>query len=166
MGKAFTIAAGLISVIAVTSQVHAAQTVRVNYVCNLGNVAGNLTADITAVSGAAVFGDPTTGQFGGSFGTGEVNYQYGGSLTSSVAYYTFTGTNQFAEFTDHMNNSRFHAQFIPQDQQGQLMMLIVAPETAGREQYMCQKVNGGVAAGGYPMQGYPQQGYLQQNYPY
>ena len=162
MAKSFTFAAGLISIFAIASPVQAAQTFTVSYMCNLNGAPGQLVAQVTAVGDTAVVTGPQ-GDIHGTLNMGGMNLQYGGTLTSQYGRWSFTGENAFADFTDLSNYSRFHGQFIPQA--GGQLILVIAPETQGREQYICQQQGGSAAAGGYPQQGYPQQGTYQPQQP-
>jgi hypothetical protein len=89
------------------------RTAVVNFVCSIEGAPAQLTAQVQAVNEAGVWIDPS-GLFGGSVATGNVNYFYQGSLTSATARYSFTGTNQFADFVDLISNERFRVQMIPQ----------------------------------------------------
>jgi hypothetical protein len=107
----------------------------VTYQCNIEGVPAQLTAQVQAVSPAGVFLD-SSGRFGGSIATGEVNYHYQGTLISATGgRYSFTGENQFAEFVDLNTSARFRAQMIAQ---GPMLLMIVNPHGPGPVQYVCQ----------------------------
>ena len=93
----------------------------VQYTCNIEGAPAQLTAQVQAVNST---GNP-----------GDVNYFYQGSLVSQSSRYTFTGTNQYADFVDLLSNERFRAQFILQ---GPQLLIIVNPQGPGPVQYLCQ----------------------------
>jgi len=148
LDRAGALAAGLVSTLCLAVPAQAQQrTAVVNFVCSIEGAPAQLTAQVQAVNEAGVWIDPS-GLFGGSVATGNVNYFYQGSLTSATARYSFTGTNQFADFVDLISNERFRVQMIPQ---GTQLLLIINPQGPGPVRYMCQQ--GGGSAGQQP--GYP-----------
>jgi len=76
-----SLSAGLILAICLTSPAKSAQVSVVTYVCNIEGAQAQLTAQVQAVSPAGVFLD-SSGMFGGSVPTNEVNYHYQGTLVS------------------------------------------------------------------------------------
>jgi hypothetical protein len=134
MRGARALAAGVISVICLASPAHAQRVAVVTYICNIEGAQAQLTAQVQAVNSAGVFLDPAGG-FGGSIATGDVNYFYQGSLVSQTGRYSFTGTNQYADFVDLGSNDRFRVQLIVQ---GQMMLMIINPQGPGPVQYLCQ----------------------------
>ena len=114
----------------------AAQNVTtVRYTCNIEGAPAQLTAQVQTVQGADVYQNGSGG-FGGAAGNGSVNYFYQGTLVSASSRYTFTGTNQYADFVDLGSNERFRVQMIVQ---GQMLELIINPQGPGPVQYMCQQ---------------------------
>jgi len=134
--RAFT--AGVVCTLSFALPAQAQRVAVVNYVCNFQGAPAQLTAQVQAVTGAGVFVDPS-GAFAGSIATGDVNYFYQGSVTSATGRYSFTGTNQFADFVDLATNDRFRVQMIPQ---GQQLLLIINPQGPGPVRYLCQQGNG------------------------
>ena len=137
MRTAYAFAAGLISTICLTVPVHPQQrAVTYVYICNIEGAQAQLTAQVQAVNSAGVFIDQTTGAFGGSIATGDVNYYYQGTLVSQTgARYSFQGENAFADFVDLNTNDRFRVQF---NVQGQVLQMIINPQGPGPVQYFCQ----------------------------
>jgi PQQ-dependent catabolism-associated CXXCW motif protein len=133
-----TLAAGLISTLCLALPAEAQKVAVVNYVCNLEGAQAQLTARVQAVTSAGVFLDPS-GLFAGSISTGDVNLFYEGAVTSATSRYSFTGTNQFADFVDLNANERFRVQFIAQ---GTQLLMIVNPHGPGPVRYMCQQRGG------------------------
>lgn len=135
MRTAYALAAGLVSTIGLAGTAQAQQVSVVTYVCNIEGAQAQLTAQVQAVSPAGVFQD-SSGMFGGSISTGEVNYYYQGTLISQTGgRYSFTGENAFADFIDLNTNDRFRVQMIVQ---GQMLQLIINPQGPGPVQYFCQ----------------------------
>ena len=132
------LAAGLISTLCFAVPAQAQRVAIVDYVCNVEGAQAQLTAKVQAVNGAGVFVD-ASGLFAGSVSTGEVNFFYEGALTSATGRYSFTGTNQFADFVDLTTNDRFRVQMIPQ---GTQLLLIINPQGPGPVRYMCQQRGG------------------------
>src|SRR6185503_11986161 len=145
--NAGALAAGLVSTLCLAVPAQAQRTATVNFVCSIEGAPAQLTAQVEAVNEAGVRIDPS-GLFGGSIATGNVNYFYQGALTSATSRYSFTGTNQFADFVDLIANERFRVQMIPQ---GTQLLLIINPQGPGPVRYMCQR--GGESATQQP--GYP-----------
>ena len=145
--KAGALAAGLVSTLCLAVPAQAQRTATVNFVCSIEGAPAQLTAQVQAVNEAGVWIDPS-GLFGGSVATGNVNYFYQGALTSATGRYSFTGTNQFADFVDLITDDRFRVQMIPQ---GTQLVLIINPQGPGPVRYMCQQ--GGGSARQQP--GYP-----------
>jgi hypothetical protein len=136
MRTAYAFAAGFICAIGLTGPALAQQVSTVVYICNIEGAQAQLTAQVQAVNSAGVFMDPTTGGFGGSVSTGEVNYYYQGTLVSQTGgRYSFTGENAFADFVDLNTNDRFRVQF---NVQGQVLQMIINPQGPGPVQYFCQ----------------------------
>jgi len=133
--------AGFLSTVCFAVPAQAQRVAVVQLVCNIEGAPAQLTARVQAVTGAGVFVD-ASGLFAGSIATGDVNYFYEGSLTSATGRYSFTGTNQFADFVDLTTNDRFRVQMVPQ---GAQLVLIINPQGPGPVRYLCQQ--GGGAAG-------------------
>jgi hypothetical protein len=127
MRNSTLLVAGVISAIFFADAAQAQQVTVVNYICNIEGAPAQLTAQVQTVNGAAVFQNGSGG-FGGSFGTGDVNYYYQGTLVSATSRYSFTGTNQYADFTDLLHNERFRVQMIAQ---GQQLQMIINPQGPG-----------------------------------
>ena len=144
-----TLAAGLISTLCLALPAQAQKVAVVNYVCNLEGAQAQLTARVQAVTSAGVFLDPS-GLFAGSISTGDVNLFYEGALTSATARYSFTGTNQFADFVDLIANERFRVQFIAQ---GTQLLMIVNPHGPGPVRYMCELRGSAAPSAGYAQPG-------------
>ena len=130
------LAAGLISTLCLALPAQAQPKVAVvNYACNIEGAQGQLTARVQAVNEVGVFIDPRGG-FGDTIRTGNVTFFYEGSLVSPGGRYSFTGTNQFADFVDLITNDRFRVQMIPE---GTQLMMIINPQGPGPVRYMCQQ---------------------------
>ena len=134
MLKAAAFAVGLISVTCFAAPALAQQTASFTYACNVEGALAQLTTRVQAVSSTGVFLDPA-GMFAGAAATGDVNFFYEGELVSNVAHYTFSGTNQYADFLDANNRERFRVQMIVE---GQTLRMIINPQGPGPVQYLCQ----------------------------
>ena len=139
---ALALGAGFVTTIFLAAPAHAQRTAQINYTCDLGGVPAQLTAQVQAVTSAGVFIDPS-GLFAGSISTGDVNYFYQGTVTSATGRYSFTGTNQFADFVDLLTNDRFRVQLIIR---GRQLLMIINPQGPGPTQHLCQQ------SGDYPQQ--------------
>jgi PQQ-dependent catabolism-associated CXXCW motif protein len=136
------LAAAVIATLCFALPAQAQRVTTVNYTCNIEGAPGQLTARVQAVNGAGVYID-ASGFFAGSVPTGEVNFFYEGSLTSVGGRYSFTGTNQYADFVDLTTNDRFRVQMIPQ---GTQLLMIINPQGPGPVRYVCQQQRAGAAA--------------------
>ena len=105
-----------------------------SYTCDLDGVAGQLVAQYEVVGGSGITQGPT-GDITGVIGTGDSTIYYQGQLTSPMASYTFTGENQFADFTDMASYAQFRVQMIAE---GNQLTLIANPFGPGPTQYLCQ----------------------------
>lgn len=86
---------------------------RFTFDCDLQGVNGELTLDIEAVQGSGItWGSGTNPDITGVISDGSVNYFTDGEVRSNIAYYTFTGENQFADFVDMNNGDRFRVQWV------------------------------------------------------
>jgi rhodanese-related sulfurtransferase len=141
---------------------------KLSYVCDLNGVRAQLTAEIETIQVVAVYVDNVTGQNRGVVPTGEVNLHYGGTVTSPQALYTFTGTNEYADFVDQVQGLRFQVRLIRQDPQ---LLMIINPFGPGPSQHLCQMTSNSGAPqaagvpqlGGVPQNGLPQVGGVPPN---
>ncbi|MBI3709928.1 MAG: hypothetical protein HY246_19960 [Proteobacteria bacterium] len=134
MHRARAFAAALILAICLAGPAQAQRAAVFNWLCNIEGAPAQLTAQVQAVNSAGIFLD-ANGLFGGAVATDEVNYYYQGTLVSATGRYSFTGTNQFADFLDLNTNDRFRVQMIVQ---GQMLLIIINPQGPGPVQYLCQ----------------------------
>lgn len=96
---------------------------RFTFDCDLNGVIGVLTMDVEAVgSTGIVFGSGPNPDITAVIGTGDFNLFTEGELLSPQARYIFTGTNQFADFTETATFERFRVQWV--EQQNGLKMII------------------------------------------
>jgi PQQ-dependent catabolism-associated CXXCW motif protein len=153
-----------ISALSFTVSLHAQQMIqqqrqfRGEYTCSVEGAQARLTSDVVAVEQVVVYMDPT-GKNQGVIPTGDVNFQYGGTLVSASSSYTFTGTNSFATFTNQRAPERFDAKF-ELSPQGDKVLITVNPFGPGPVQYLC---NGSYKqVSGPPLQGVPQTGGVPQ----
>ena len=99
--------------------------------CDLGGVSARLTIQIEVVSASGVAQGIDRDVV---IPTGDVTYYTSGEVRSPVALYIFTGTNQFADFTDTATLERFRVQWIPTESGLQMR---VNPFGPGPVQYAC-----------------------------
>ena len=81
--------------------------------CDLSGLNGVLSMDVEAVgTSGVVWGGGPNPEMTAVIGTGGVQYFTAGTMNSSSASYVFTGTNDFADFTDLGNSSTFRVQWV------------------------------------------------------
>ena len=103
------------------------QVVRLQYQCNIGGQPGTLISDVEGIqTGGRAVGIPIM--------TGEI-ITYAGTLVTQSARYSFIGENEYAEFTDLINGSRFRVQFL---MNGNTLQLTANPFGPQPAVYMCQ----------------------------
>lgn len=114
----------------------AAQVSTVQYVCDIGGMQAQLTAQVEVVGGTGrVIG--SDGNITGVIGTGDSIVYYQGQLVSQTASYTFTGENEYADFTESSTYERFRARM---QVQGNYLVITVNPFGPQPVQYGCQQV--------------------------
>ena len=102
------LAAAAIGAAGLLSSAATAQTSVVQYVCDIGGMQAQLTAQVEVI-GTAGRVTGSDGSITGVIGTGEYTVYYQGQLVSSAASYSFTGENEFADFTELSTYERFRA---------------------------------------------------------
>ena len=103
--------------------------------CDLLGVNGVLTITVEVIGTAGiVFGPGQNPSITGVIATGEVSYLTAGDLRSPVAYYTFTGRDQFADFVEPATNLGFLVQWVIN---GQQLNMIINPFGPGPTQHAC-----------------------------
>ncbi|MEO0551550.1 MAG: hypothetical protein AAFZ91_16670 [Pseudomonadota bacterium] len=113
-----------------------AQTSVVQYMCDIGGMQAQLTAQVEVVGTAGrVIG--SDGSITGVIGTGESTVYYQGQLVSQTASYAFTGENEYADFTEISTYDRFRARM---QVQGNILLITVNPFGPQPTQYACQQV--------------------------
>lgn len=81
--------------------------------CDLNGLNGVLSMDVEAVgSSGVIWGGGPNPEITAVIGTGGVTYFTAGTMNSSSASYVFTGTNEFADFTDLSNSATFRVQWV------------------------------------------------------
>jgi hypothetical protein len=113
-----------------------AQVSTVQYVCDIGGMQAQLTAQVEVVGGSGRVVGPD-GTITGVIGTGDSNVYYQGQLVSQTASYTFTGENEYADFTESNTYERFRARM---QIQGNYLVITVNPFGPQPVQYGCQQV--------------------------
>lgn len=109
---------------------------RFTFDCDLQGAVGQLTVDVEVVQSAgAVWGPGPNPQITGVIGDQGAIYYTAGELRSDVAYYTFTGENQFADFVEPATYQRFRVQWILQ---GESLVMVINPFGEGPAYHMCQ----------------------------
>lgn len=124
------------STIACVGPLSAAQVSAVQYVCDIGGMQAQLTAQVEVVGGTGRVVGPD-GSITGVIGTGDSNVYYQGQLVSQTASYTFTGENEYADFTESNTYERFRARM---QVQGNYLVITVNPFGPQPVQYGCQQV--------------------------
>jgi len=108
---------------------------RFTFDCDLQGLNGVLRIDVEAVGASGVaFGSGSDPDITGIIATGEVIYETAGDLRSPTAAYTFTGENQYADFTSQTTFERFRVEW---QLTGNLLIMIVNPFGPGPTQYTC-----------------------------
>ena len=103
--------------------------------CDLLGVNGVLTVTVEVIgTSGIVFGPGPNPSITGVIATGEVSYLTAGDLRSPVAYYTFTGRDQFADFVEPATNVSFLVQWVIN---GQQLNMIINPFGPGPTQHVC-----------------------------
>lgn len=112
-----------------------AQVSTVQYVCDIGGMQAQLTAQVEVIGGTGrVIG--SDGSITGVIGTGDSNVYYQGQLVSQTASYTFVGENEYADFTDANTYARFRARM---QVDGNYLLITVNPFGPEPVQYGCQQ---------------------------
>jgi hypothetical protein len=102
---------------------------------DLQGVRGALTMEVEVVNTAGVvWGPGTTPDITAVISTGGYTIYTAGELRSPAAYYTFTGENNFADFTEPATSQRFRVEWI-ETPQG--MRMVVNPFGPGPVEYDC-----------------------------
>lgn len=118
-----------------SQNLNAGNQARFLFDCDLNGANGELRMDVEAVGGSgAVWGPGANPEITAVIDTGDVTLYTSGELISNAAYYTFTGENQFADFTDHTFNERFRVQWQETDNG---LNMIVNPFGPGPAQHGC-----------------------------
>jgi len=108
---------------------------RFEYICNIEGADATLIMNVEAVGGTGVvYGSGPNPDITAVIGTGSYTYLSSGDLRSDVAYYIFTGENQFADFTNMGNNERFRVQWMFD---GDNLVMLVNPFGPGPVSYSC-----------------------------
>ncbi len=106
--------------------------------CDLGGAVGQLTVNIEAINQAgSIWGSGPNPQIKAVVGLGSVLYVTSGELRSQVAAYSFTGENQYADFTDLQTYDRFRVRWILN---GQTLVMVINP-FGGATQHTCQQTS-------------------------
>jgi len=124
-----------LAVVALVAPLAMAQVSTVQYICDIGGMQAQLTAQVEVIGGTGrVIG--SDGNITGVIGTGDSNVYYQGQLVSQTASYTFTGENEYADFTDSNTYERFRARM---QAQGSYLVITVNPFGPQPVQYGCQQ---------------------------
>lgn len=108
---------------------------RFTFDCDLQGVNANMTMDVEAVGTTGlVFGPGANPDITGVIGTGDYNLFTSGEVVSPVARYIFTGTNQFADFTETTRFERFRVEWLSRDDG---LIMVVNPFGPGPAQHFC-----------------------------
>ncbi|WP_019605736.1 hypothetical protein [Teredinibacter turnerae] len=108
---------------------------RFEFTCDLGGIDATLVMNVEAVSDSGVvFGAGPNPEVSGVVSTGSVTYYTSGTVTSPTAAYIFTGENNFADFTDLGNSSRFRVQWMAD---GENLIMLVNPFGPGPSSHNC-----------------------------
>ncbi len=110
-----------------------AQVTQVRYVCDIEGQQGLLRATLETIGGTGIVGS-VNGDISVIGGQGS-NTWVTGDLQTPTAYYTFSGENQFADFTDTASGARFRVEWVPQP--GGLVIVVNPFGQAVR--YYCQQ---------------------------
>jgi hypothetical protein len=95
-----------------------------------------MVMDIEAIGSSGVtYGAGPNPDITGVIGTGEYTLYVSGTLQSPNAYYTFSGENQFADFTEVNTYERFRVQWVT-EQDG--LIIIVNPLGDAPERHYCE----------------------------
>jgi hypothetical protein len=114
------------------------ESARFTFDCDLQGLNGVLTMDVEVVqSSGLVWGSGPNPQITAVIGLAGATYFTSGDLRSATAYYTFTGENLFADFTEIQPPTldRFRVQW---SEQGQTLIMIINPFGPGPTQHVCQ----------------------------
>lgn len=99
-----------------------AQPINLSLVCNLGGVAAPMQMEVHHQSAYGVSSN-ARGHISGVFPTG-INVYTAGVLQGSNVKYSFTGTNNFADFTEYPSGNRFRVKWILDPQNNGLWMVV------------------------------------------
>ena len=103
--------------------------------CDLNGANGVLTMQAELVANTGItWGSGSNPDITGVIATGDYTMYTSGDLRSTVAYYTFTGEDSFADFVNHGNYNRFLVQW--QDMENGIIMN-VNPFGPGPTQHTC-----------------------------
>ncbi|MEM7204324.1 MAG: hypothetical protein AAF628_28955 [Planctomycetota bacterium] len=109
---------------------------RFTYECDVSGLIGTLTLDIEAIgSTGIVFGSGPNPDITGVIGTGGVTYFTSGQLVTPTTRYSFTGQNQFADFTNTTTPERFRVEWVNAPQG---LTIVVNPFGPGPTQVPCR----------------------------
>ncbi|MEL7367837.1 MAG: hypothetical protein AAFN74_02910 [Myxococcota bacterium] len=112
---------------------------RFTYDCDLFGLVGKLTINVEAINAAGVvFGPGPTPDITAVIATGDVTLRTAGDLRSDVAYYTFTGRDSFADFTEASTFERFRVQWIVN---GTQLTMVINPFGSIPTRQLCQQTS-------------------------
>ncbi len=111
---------------------------RFTFDCDLQGLIGVLTMDVEVIqSSGVVWGPGPNPQITAVIGLNGVTYHTAGELRSPTALYSFTGENQFADFTE-LEPPTFNRFRVQWSEQGQTLIMIINPFGPGPTQHICQ----------------------------
>ncbi|MEM7568771.1 MAG: hypothetical protein AAF337_03150 [Pseudomonadota bacterium] len=137
MTKVLAMAALFVSALAHPAAAQQDTRVEVEYRCDIEGQEGRLRAELIVLGKAGLVKGPLGGIVG-IIGAGDTSVMYGGELTTPNARYSFTGYDDFADFTDLTTLARFRVRF---SAVGQDLLMTVNPFTQGPVQYRCSLVS-------------------------
>lgn len=103
--------------------------------CDLQGLTGQMVMEIEIISSTGItWGPGPNPEITGVIGTGEYIVYTDGELNSPTASYTFTGENQFADFTEVNTFERFRVQWV---ETSEGLIMIVNPFGDMPTQHSC-----------------------------
>jgi hypothetical protein len=103
--------------------------------CDLQGLTGQMVMDIEVISSTGItWGSGPDPEITGVLGTGDYTIYTDGELNSPTSSYYFTGTNQYADFTEENTFERFRVQWV---EESNGITMIVNPFGPQPTQHFC-----------------------------